>query len=53
VRIHQFIGINKTEARRILASMLGPSYDVLLEKVGKEDEHIHIQYDPERPGTVL
>lgn len=25
---------------------LGPDYDVLLEYLGTEDEHIHLEYDP-------
>ncbi len=53
LRVHQFTGTNKHEARRILASMLGVNYDVILEKEGLPDEHIHVQWDPDRPGTVL
>lgn len=52
-RVHQFNYDQKREARRILASILGRDYDVLLEKVDTDQEHIHVQYDPNRPGTVI
>src|SRR5262245_50489306 len=42
----------KREAQRILSSILGKYYDVLLEKLGTPQEHMHVQYDPERPGTI-
>lgn len=51
--IHNLKSEKKPEARRILASMLGSMYDVLLEFVDTKDEHIHVQFDPKRPGTVL
>jgi hypothetical protein len=35
-----------------LAGILGPIYDVIYEKPGLTGEHAHVQYDPERPGTV-
>lgn len=53
LRIHQFTPENKKEARRILASILGKEYDVILESEGKANEHIHVQYDPNRPGTAV
>lgn len=34
-----------------LARLFGQHYDVLYEKPGERGEHVHIQYDPERPGT--
>lgn len=52
-RTHQFNSVQKHEARRILASILGKDYDVLLENEDKSNEHIHVQYDPKRPGTVI
>ena len=52
-RIHQFTPFNKTEGRRILASILGRDYDVLLEAPGEANEHIHVQYDPKQPGTII
>lgn len=44
---------NKHEMRRIIAALLGPSFDVILENEGEENEHLHTQYDPLRPGTVI
>jgi hypothetical protein len=38
-------------AAKELADVLGPLYDVLYEKPGESGEHVHVQYDPERPGT--
>ncbi len=52
-RTHQFNTQQKHEARRILASILGKDYDVILELEGQPLEHIHMQYDPKRPGTVI
>jgi hypothetical protein len=51
LRIHAFNDEQKKEARRILASILGRDYDVLLESIDMPNEHIHVQYDPQRPGT--
>lgn len=52
-RTHQFSTPQKREARRILASILGKDYDVILEAEGEANEHIHVQYDPTRQGTVV
>lgn len=40
-------------AARELANLLGPFYDVIYERPGERGEHIHVQYDQDRPGTVL
>jgi hypothetical protein len=40
------------QAQRLLAATLGKYYDVVLENVGTDNEHIHVQYDPERLGTA-
>jgi hypothetical protein len=33
--------------REHLREALPPSFDVILEDVGKENEHIHVEYDPQ------
>jgi len=34
-----------------LAEHLGRYFDVLYEKPGQQGEHVHLQWDEERPGT--
>jgi len=52
IRTHDITG-DKHDMQRIVARLLGPSYDVILESIGTSNEHLHIQYDPERPGTIV
>lgn len=44
----------KTQLVRDVKKRLGEGYDVILESVGKVNEHLHIEYDPKlrrRQGT--
>jgi len=34
------------EFRDEVARDLGPNYDVTIEAIGTEDEHLHVEYDP-------
>ena len=52
LRTHNLSEGKAQEAQRLLARLLGPEYDVLLEHPGEDNEHIHVQYDPMRLGTV-
>lgn len=41
--------LTQEESRKVFFALkndLGPDYDVLLESEGKENEHLHIEYDP-------
>jgi hypothetical protein len=51
LRTHDITG-NKYELQHLVARLLGPLYDVFLEFADSLNEHLHIQYDPERPGTA-
>jgi hypothetical protein len=42
----------RKQACKSLAILLGREYDVIYEKPGEKGEHVHVQLDPERPGTV-
>lgn len=44
-RTKDFAG-NKLALRDAVKDALGPDFDVLLEGVGEEREHIHVEYDP-------
>lgn len=40
-------GVNETKRIfGVIKDTLGPSYDCLLEDLGGENEHIHVEYDP-------
>lgn len=51
---------DRRRAARELAEMLGPLYDVLFEEELRDPtsgkilrgEHVHVQFDPDRPGTT-
>jgi len=51
-RTHNIIG-DKHALVKLLSRTLGPEYDVILEEEGLPEEHIHVQWDVERPGTVI
>ena len=41
--------LTQEESRKVFFALkndLGPDYDVLLENEGKENEHLHVEYDP-------
>jgi hypothetical protein len=40
----------RREAAKELGAILGATYDVLYERPGERGEHVHAQYDPDRPG---
>lgn len=42
---------SRHRAAKELAAVLGDKYDVIYEKPGATGEHVHLQWDPERPGT--
>ena len=52
LRTHNLPPANVKPAVDELARTLGPLYDVLLEHPGEPIEHCHLQFDPDRPGTV-
>lgn len=52
MRTHDMTG-DKHDAVRVFGRILGPTFDVILENEGGDNEHIHTQYDPDRPGTAL
>ena len=41
------------EFTRLLRNILGPDWDILLEKFNQEQEHFHVEFDPKGPRRVL
>ena len=38
--------VDKTLVHQAVQTALGPQWDVLLENVGKDTEHLHVEFDP-------
>ena len=44
--------IDKIEVHKAIKEALGEQWDVLLENVAKDSEHIHVEFDPKPPRTL-
>lgn len=44
--------IDKIEVHKAIKEALGEQWDVLLENVAKDSEHLHCEYDPKPPRVM-